>query len=268
MEASQPWPIETADAIAQAPHLTIVDGSAHAASLPLTRLLPTTDRVDDLRGQIEWDALLPPHAAARGWRLQQASKRFLDIAVSAGLLILLSPLFLLVSLLVKITSRGPVFYEFRVLGRRASPFVAYKFRTMVENADALKPELLRFNEMRGPAFKMRNDPRVTPLGRWLRKFSIDELPQLWSVLVGDMSLVGPRPPFADEFVQYKSWQWGRLAVTPGITCIWQVSGRSDIRDFDEWAALDAEYIKTWSLWQDCKILLRTVPAVLRGRGAY
>jgi len=161
-----------------------------------------------------------------------------------------------------------VLYEFRVLGRRARPIVAYKFRTMVANADQLKVSLLRHNEMRGPAFKMREDPRVTPIGRWLRKYSLDELPQLWSVLVGDMSLVGPRPPFAEEFADYKPWQWGKLAVTPGITCIWQVSGRSDIADFDEWATLDLQYIRDWSLWLDLKILLMTIPAVLRGRGAY
>ena len=268
MEASQPWPIDTADAIAQAPHLTIVDGSAHAASLPLPRLAPQPVHLDRLRNQIEWDSFLPAHVLTRVGEFQQGLKRFIDVVLAASLLTLLSPLFLLVAILVKLTSRGPIFYEFRVLGKRARPFVAYKFRTMVENADALKPGLIKLNEMQGPAFKMRNDPRTTPLGRWLRKFSIDELPQLWSVLIGDMSLVGPRPPFADEFVQYKSWQWIRLAVTPGITCIWQVTGRSDIRDFDEWAALDAEYIKNWSLWLDLKILLKTIPAVLRGKGAY
>ena len=269
MEASQPWPIETtADAIAQAPHLTIVDGSSHAAAIPLPRLIPPFDRVDRLRTQIRWQTFLPENAFERGWAIQQAVKRTIDILFSAVLLALLSPLFVIVAALVKLTSRGPVFYEFRVLGKQARPFIAYKFRTMVENADVMKADLLRFNEMKGPAFKMRNDPRITPVGRWLRKFSIDELPQLWSVLVGDMSLVGPRPPFADEFVQYKAWQWGRLAVTPGITCIWQVTGRSDISDFDEWASLDAEYIKNWSLGLDLKILLMTIPAVLRGRGAY
>lgn len=268
MEASQPWPVEAVDAVAQTPHLTVIGGGAHAPTIPLPRSGASAARVERLRTQIEWDSFLPARAWSHGWVVQQTAKRAFDMVVSLALLTLLSPLFLVVAVLVKLTSRGSVFYEFRVLGKNARPFVAYKFRTMVENADDLKPSLMRHNEMRGPAFKMRNDPRITPLGRWLRKLSIDELPQLWSVLVGDMSLVGPRPPFADEFVQYKSWQWGRLAVTPGITCIWQVTGRSDIRDFDDWAALDAEYIKNWSLWLDFKILLMTIPAVLRAKGAY
>jgi lipopolysaccharide/colanic/teichoic acid biosynthesis glycosyltransferase len=138
----------------------------------------------------------------------------------------------------------------------------------VQNADDLKTMLLLNNEMQGPAFKMRADPRVTPLGRWLRKYSIDELPQLWSVLVGDMSLVGPRPPLAEEFAAFEPWQWGKLAVTPGITCIWQVTGRSDISDFDQWVSLDLEYIRSWNLWLDIKLMLKTIPAVIRARGAY
>lgn len=257
MEASQAWPrVEAvAEVVPAAPRLSIVGSRA-------------VDRVERFRTDIDWDSFLPPRAFSLTWSIQQACKRAVDIAVSLTMLIVLSPVFFIIAALVKLTSTGPVFYEFRVLGRRARPFIAYKFRTMVVNADALKPGLLRHNEMKGPAFKMRNDPRITPVGKWLRKLSLDELPQLWSVLVGDMSLVGPRPPFAEEFVQYKSWQWGRLAVTPGITCIWQVTGRSDIRDFDDWAALDAHYIKSWNLWMDFKILLMTIPAVLRGRGAY
>jgi lipopolysaccharide/colanic/teichoic acid biosynthesis glycosyltransferase len=124
------------------------------------------------------------------------------------------------------------------------------------------------NHMRGPAFKIRNDPRVTPLGRFLRKFSIDELPQLWNVVRGDMSLVGPRPPLPDEYRAFKPWQRAKLAVCPGITCYWQIQGRSEITDFDEWARLDLKYIEEWNLWTDLKILLKTIPAVLRGHGAY
>jgi len=234
----------------------------------IVRPLRVSDALSQLHRELDWNSFLPPQASTRRWRVAQAVKRVLDIVLSLTLLILLSPVLLVVALLVKLTSTGPVLYEFRVLGKHARPIVAYKFRTMVENADALKPLLMRSNEMRGPAFKMRADPRVTPLGRWLRKYSIDELPQLWSVLVGDMSLVGPRPPLAEEFAAFEPWQWGKLAVTPGITCTWQVTGRSDISNFDEWVSLDLEYIRSWSLWLDFKLMLKTIPAVIRARGAY
>jgi lipopolysaccharide/colanic/teichoic acid biosynthesis glycosyltransferase len=267
VEASQPLRIEAVEsaAVSTGSHLSVVPGGA---SITLPRGVSAVDRVDRLRAAIDWNSYLPAQAHTFSWQLQQRIKRLVDISLAFALLVLLSPLFVLVAALVKLTSEGRVFYEFRVLGKNGRRFVAYKFRTMVENADELKPALLRSNEMKGPAFKMRSDPRVTPLGKWLRKFSIDELPQLWSVLIGDMSLVGPRPPFADEFVRYEPWQWGRLSVTPGITCIWQVTGRSDICDFDEWAALDMHYIRNWNLALDLKILALTLPAVLRGRGAY
>lgn len=216
----------------------------------------------------DWESVLPPRARTRRWRIERRLKRAFDIVLSAVGLVVLSPLFLLLAILIKATSPGPVFYTWRVLGERARPFVGYKFRTMVPDADRLKPELLAHNEMTGPVFKMREDPRITPVGRWLRKFSLDELPQLWSVLKGDMSLVGPRPPSAEEFAAFEPWQHGKLAVIPGITCLWQVQGRSEIADFDEWAALDLEYIRNWNLWLDLKILLKTIPVVIGGRGAY
>ena len=265
MEASQPLRIDTLDSKAPATHLSVIAGGG-AIAIPKDQ--PAEDRVDRLSVAIDWGSYLPERAESVSWAIQQRIKRAADVVISLTLLIVLSPLFLIIAVLVKATSQGPIFYEFRVIGKNARRIVAYKFRTMVENADSLKPTLLKENEMRGPAFKMRADPRVTPVGKWLRKFSLDELPQLWSVLVGDMSLVGPRPPFPDEFVRYEPWQWGRLAVTPGITCIWQVTGRSDIRDFNEWAALDMRYIRDWNLAMDAKILMLTIPAVLRGRGAY
>jgi len=185
------------------------------------------------------------------------------------LLLLLAPLLALLAILVKLTSpHGPVFYRWKVLGVNKKPFVSYKFRTMVPNAEELKPQILGRNEMVGPAFKMRDDPRITPLGRFLRKYSLDELPQLYSVLKGDMSLVGPRPPFQEEVDRYEFWQRRKLSIKPGITCLWQVNGRNHIHNFDQWAQLDLEYIQKASLWLDLKILLKTVPAVLRGRGAY
>jgi lipopolysaccharide/colanic/teichoic acid biosynthesis glycosyltransferase len=139
---------------------------------------------------------------------------------------------------------------------------------MVHDADRLKRELLQHNEMRGPAFKMRNDPRITRAGHFLRKYSLDELPQLWSVLLGDMSLVGPRPPLVSEYERFQRWQKRKLAVIPGLTCLWQVQGRADISDFDEWVRMDLDYIDHWSLGLDLKIMFRTVLVVLQGRGAY
>jgi lipopolysaccharide/colanic/teichoic acid biosynthesis glycosyltransferase len=226
------------------------------------------ERAQRLRARVDWDAHLPERAGSTTWELQQVVKRGLDVMLAAAGLVLLMPLFVVVAVLVKLSSRGPVLYEWRALGYRARPFVAYKFRTMVVGAEAKKTEYAALNEMSGPVFKLRRDPRVTPLGRWLRKFSIDELPQLWSVLKGDMSLVGPRPPLPDEFSQYEEWQCGKLAVKPGITCFWQVSGRSEISDFRTWARLDLQYIREWNLWLDFRLLLRTIPAVLSGRGAY
>ena len=166
------------------------------------------------------------------------------------------------------SDRGPIFYKWNVVGLNKEKFLGYKFRTMVINADRLKEKLLEQNEMKGIAFKMSNDPRITNIGRILRKFSLDELPQLWSVLKGDMSVVGPRPPLETELKRFESWHRRKLSVKPGLTCLWQVSGRSTITDFDEWVKLDLAYIDNWSLWLDFKILLKTIPAVLSGRGAH
>ena len=193
-------------------------------------------------------------------------KRATDITIAGLGLVLLLPLFFLVGLLVKLTSAGSVFYEWDVIGRGGRPFRGYKFRSMVQDADQIKDQLVEKNEMTGPVFKMGDDPRITLIGRILRKYSIDELPQLWSVLKGDMSLVGPRPAGPHEWDAYGPWQRRKLSVTPGITCLWQVSGRNKIRDFDQWVRLDLEYIDNWSLWLDFKILLKTVSAVLRGTG--
>jgi lipopolysaccharide/colanic/teichoic acid biosynthesis glycosyltransferase len=198
---------------------------------------------------------------------QAAVKRLIDVVAAATLLVLLSPLFLVIAVLVRATSQGPVFYRWRVVGERGRYFTGYKFRTMVDNADGLKAGLIASNEMSGPVFKMGDDPRITRCGRLLRRFSLDELPQLWSVLRGDMSLVGPRPPLQAEYERFNEWQKQKLAARPGITCLWQVSGRNAISDFDDWVRLDLEYIKNWSLWLDVKILFRTAVVVVTGRGA-
>jgi len=201
------------------------------------------------------------------WPLWQvALKRALDLWLSFLLTVALIPLLLLLALAVRLSSPGPILYRWNVLGRYGRPFTGYKFRTMVQNADALKAQLLADNHMSGPVFKMKRDPRVTPIGYWLRKYSLDELPQLWSVIKGDMSLVGPRPSFRSEYERFELWQMRKLSVVPGITCIWQASGRNAIRDFSQWARLDLEYIDTWSLWLDVKILARTARAVVGGTG--
>ena len=198
--------------------------------------------------------------------LRLTIKRAFDVIVSALLLLLLAPVFLVLALAVKFSSAGPVFYRWQVVGRGGQPFTGYKFRSMVANADALRTELAPRNEMKGPVFKIADDPRVTRVGAWLRRYSLDELPQLYSVLKGDMSLVGPRPPLVIEYERFSDYQKLKLAVKPGITCLWQVSGRNQISDFDDWVRLDLEYVSRWSLPLDFKILLRTVGAVLSGSG--
>ena len=193
-------------------------------------------------------------------------KRVIDVVVSVALLAVMLPLLLLVGLLVKMTSKGPAIYRQIRCGLYGRKFTLYKIRSMYDGAEDVLWEIKHLNEMDGPVFKMRNDPRVTPLGRLLRKSSIDEWPQFWNVLRGEMSLVGPRAPLPDEVKEYTRWQRRRLSVKPGITCLWQVSGRNEI-DFHEWMKLDLHYIDNWSLLLDFKILLRTFPVVLFGKGA-
>lgn len=197
------------------------------------------------------------------------SKRLIDIVVSLLALLCLSPILALIAVLIKISSpRGPIFFQLLQVGLNRRPIVCYKFRSMVPDADRLKWELKSCNEMDGPVFKMRNDPRITPIGRILRRYSFDELPQLWSVLKGDLSLVGPRAPLRTEVDDFQFWQRRKLAVKPGLTCFWQINGRSEIADFSEWVRLDLQYIHVASLWTDLTILLRTFPVVFFGRGAY
>lgn len=242
--------------------------AARAAAVHAGDAVKVLDLVDRIRAEVDWRAPLPERAGGAAWQIQAVVKRVLDIVIAGAALLLLIPVFAVVAALIRATSRGPVLYEWRVLGKHAKPFVGYKFRTMVVNADELKAQYAAHNEMTGPVFKLRDDPRVTRVGRWFRKYSIDELPQLWSVLKGDMSLVGPRPVGPEEFVRFEPWQRGKLAVIPGITCLWQVGGRSEIRDFATWAALDLDYIRRWNLLLDLRILARTIPAVISARGAY
>ena len=193
-------------------------------------------------------------------------RRAIDVLVSSIALVILSPLLVAIALAIKATSRGPVLFKQVRCGLYGRPFTFLKFRSMRLEAETLKPTLAPYNEMDGPAFKMRNDPRVTAVGRFLRRTSLDELPQLWNILKGSMSFVGPRPSVIEEVRQYEPWQRRRLSMQPGLTCLWQISGRNDLT-FDEWMRLDLEYIDNWSLWLDVKIALKTIPAVLLGRGA-
>jgi len=194
-------------------------------------------------------------------------KRAMDIAASLAALLVALPIFILPSmLLVRLTSPGPAIFRQKRVGRSGRIFTLYKLRTMRADAESARGALEGRNEMDGPAFKIRNDPRVTPVGRVLRKLSIDELPQLWNVLRGDMSLVGPRPPLPSEVAKYERWQRRRLSMRPGLTCIWQVSGRSGV-NFQRWMEMDLEYIDNWSLGLDLKILLKTIPSVFMARGA-
>jgi exopolysaccharide biosynthesis polyprenyl glycosylphosphotransferase len=199
---------------------------------------------------------------------QAVGKQLLDIVGALILLILFSPIMAVAALAVRLTSPGPVIFRQMRSGLNGRPFTMYKFRTMTSDAEQRKQELAVFNEMSGPVFKVANDPRITPVGRWLRTFSIDEFPQLFNVLRGEMSLVGPRPLPVDETRRFDDFAHRRrLSVKPGLTCLWQISGRNNVRDFREWVRLDLEYIDNWSLWLDLKILFRTIPIVLIGVGA-
>ncbi len=176
-----------------------------------------------------------------------------------------SPILLLTCLAIKFDSRGPILFKQTRTGINGRSFKLWKFRTMVVDAEEKKSELQKLNEMSGPVFKIAKDPRITRIGKLLRKYSIDELPQLFNVLRGEMSLVGPRPPLPSEVAKFELWQHRKLSVRPGLTCLWQTNGRNNI-DFDEWMKLDLKYIDNWSLWEDAKILLRTIPTVLKGTG--
>jgi exopolysaccharide biosynthesis polyprenyl glycosylphosphotransferase len=198
--------------------------------------------------------------------LALAAKRAFDIVVSSVVLLLLSPVLATVAIAIKLDSSGPVLFRQRRVGLQGRTFDIFKFRSMYLDAEARLESLRAQNEMSGPVFKMKNDPRITRVGRFIRKTSLDEFPQFWNVMRGEMSIVGPRPPLPSEVRQYKRWQRRRLSVKPGITCIWQISGRNSI-DFDNWMELDLEYIDQWSLWTDIQICLKTIPAVLGTRGA-
>jgi exopolysaccharide biosynthesis polyprenyl glycosylphosphotransferase len=198
---------------------------------------------------------------------QALTKRVLDVTLASLALLVLAPFLTAMALAIMLSSRGPVLYRQERVGRHGRRFQMLKLRTMVVGAEAMLDTLRERNEASGPLFKLRDDPRTTRVGRLLRRFSLDELPQFWNVLRGDMSVVGPRPPLPGEVALYEEWHYGRLEVRPGITGLWQVRGRSQL-PFDDYVRLDLYYIENWSLAFDLYILLKTVPAVMSGRGAF
>ena len=193
-------------------------------------------------------------------------KRGIDVIVAGVGLILLSPIITIVACAIKLTSKGPIFFLQKRVGKNGELFNMYKFRSMVVNAEELKEKLKHKNEMSGPMFKMKDDPRVTKVGKFIRKTSLDELPQLWNVLKGDMSLVGPRPSLPKEVEQFDSWMFKRLTVRPGLTCYWQVSGRNNI-DFEDWMKLDVKYVEERNFWIDIKLIFKTVGVLFGDKNA-
>jgi exopolysaccharide biosynthesis polyprenyl glycosylphosphotransferase len=254
-------PREQFDLIEPAVQLCQEQGVEVRISLDMLRFGPSSMRLTVLN-----DLPMVVFSRTPSDTLALAAKRLFDIVLSGLAMVFMAPVFLGIGIAIKVGSPGPVFFRQKRVGRNGRTFPILKFRSMYQDAEARLEALKAQNEMSGPVFKMKEDPRVTAAGRFLRKTSLDEFPQFWNVLMGDMSIVGPRPPLPSEVRQYKRWQRRRLSVKPGITCIWQISGRNNI-DFDRWMELDLEYIDTWSLWGDLKIFLRTIPAVLLSRGA-
>jgi exopolysaccharide biosynthesis polyprenyl glycosylphosphotransferase len=264
----------------------VVDEVVFAVSLQeLARLEPVMQHCADLgiRTRLQLEFLPPAYSriylenfrdvqllslsSAPDSELRLFFKRAFDVVLSSASLILLSPLLLAIAAMIKVTSPGPVFFQQTRCGLGGRRFMLYKFRSMINNAEQMRAELHQLNELDGPVFKISDDPRITTVGRWLRRFSLDELPQLWNIFRGDMSFVGPRPAVPEEVEQYEDWQRRRLRMRPGLTCIWVIEGRNHV-DFNRWMQLDLKYIDTWSLWLDAKIFLLTIPIVLSGRGAY
>ena len=200
-------------------------------------------------------------------RIYEISKRAIDIIGAGSGLLLLSPVIAIVACAVKFTSKGPIFFSQKRVGKNGKLFDMYKFRSMVVNAEELKEKLAHQNEMSGPMFKMKDDPRVTKVGKFIRKTSLDELPQLWNVLKGDMSLVGPRPSLPKEVKQFEKWMYKRLTVKPGLTCFWQVSGRNNI-DFEDWMKLDIRYVEERNLWIDIILIFKTVFVLFGDKNAH
>ncbi len=251
-------------------HQTSVDAirnnqSVHATFSVVPRFFEAMSEYDSADTIQSIPIVTLQHKNQKGWRLPV--KRIIDIVGSGAVLILSTPFFVLLSILIKLDSKGPVFYKQERCTKDGKSFTMYKFRSMVANAQEEIKDLMSSNEAKGPIFKIKKDPRVTKIGAFLRKYSLDEFPQFINVLKGEMSLVGPRPPIPEEVEDYNEWHLQRLSVKPGITGIWQVNGRSDLT-FEEMVRMDVQYVNGWSLWLDIVLLIRTIPAVIARRGAY
>ena len=280
------YPVFPLDSLSKVLHERVVDEVIFAVNMQeLARLEPVIRHCADvgMKTRVELDflpaaysriylekfreTLLLSLSSAPDSELRLFFKRLFDIALSGISLVALAPLLACIAAMIRITSPGPVLFEQTRCGLGGRRFTLYKFRSMINNAEQMRAELHQLNELDGPVFKISDDPRITPVGRWLRRFSLDELPQLWNVLRGEMSFVGPRPAVPEEVDQYEDWQRRRLRMRPGLTCTWVLEGRNHV-DFNRWMQLDLTYIDNWSLWLDVKIFLRTIPIVLSGRGAY
>ena len=280
------YPVFPLDSLSNILHERVVDEVIFAVNMQeLARLEPVIRHCADVgmktRVELEFlpaaysriylekfrEVLLLSLSSAPDSELRLFFKRIFDMVLSGVSLVVLSPLLASIAAMIRITSPGPVLFEQTRCGLGGRRFTLYKFRSMINNAEQLRAELHQLNELDGPVFKISDDPRITPVGRWLRRFSLDELPQLWNILRGEMSFVGPRPAVPEEVEQYQDWQRRRLRMRPGLTCTWVLEGRNHL-DFNRWMQLDLTYIDNWSLWLDVKIFLRTIPIVLSGRGAY
>ena len=280
------YPVFPLDSLSKVLHERVVDEVIFAVDMQeLARLEPVIRHCADvgMKTRVELDflpaaysriylekfreTLLLSLSSAPDSELRLFFKRLFDIALSGISLVALAPLLACIAAMIRITSPGPVLFEQTRCGLGGRRFTLYKFRSMINNAEQMRAELHQLNELDGPVFKISDDPRITRVGRWLRRFSLDELPQLWNVLRGEMSFVGPRPAVPEEVDQYEDWQRRRLRMRPGLTCTWVLEGRNHV-DFNRWMQLDLTYIDNWSLWLDVKIFLRTIPIVLSGRGAY
>jgi exopolysaccharide biosynthesis polyprenyl glycosylphosphotransferase len=246
-------------------HYNIEQIIAEAEQIGTTVHIIQEDFLEGFKNKKTFDNSFITHQTTPTKYISLKMKEAFDILFSAFVLVITSPIMLIIIILIKCTDKGPVFFKQERVGQNGRRFVCFKFRSMILNAESMVEELQHQNESDGPTFKIENDPRITKIGKFLRKTSLDEFPQFFNVIKGEMSVVGPRPPLLSEVKQYEKYQLRRLSMKPGITCIWQVSGRNSI-SFKEWMQMDLDYIDNWSVWLDMKIILKTITVVFKANG--